>query len=69
MDDVSQYDWLINSTARKFYNVEWEDLYQAGCLGLVKAYNNYNNPDVVFSEYAKKMSLEKCMSYQLKVVI
>lgn len=33
MDDVSQYDWLINSTARKFYNVEWEDLYQAGCLG------------------------------------
>lgn len=54
MDDVSQYDWLINSTARKFYNVEWEDLYQAGCLGLVKAYNNYNNPDVVFSEYAKK---------------
>lgn len=54
MDDVASYDWLIKSIARKFYNVEWEDLYQAGCLGLIKAYKNYNNPDVVFSEYAKK---------------
>ncbi len=54
MDDLRQYDWLIKSIARKFYNVESEDLYQAGCLGLIKAYRNYNNPDVVFSEYAKK---------------
>ncbi len=54
MDSLEEYDWLIRSTARRFYNVESEDLYQAGCLGLIKAYNNYNNPDVVFSEYAKK---------------
>lgn len=54
MDDIRQYDYLIRSIARKFYNVENEDLYQAGCLGLIKAYKNYNNPEVVFSEYAKK---------------
>ena len=54
MDDlISSYDWLIRSTAKKFYNVEWEDLYQAGCLGLIKAYNNYKDPNVVFASYAK----------------
>ena len=54
MDDlVSKYDYLIKSTAKKFYNVEWEDLYQAGCLGLIKAYNNYSDPNVVFASYAK----------------
>lgn len=54
MDDVlTQYSWLIKSVARRFYNVEWEDLYQAGCLGLIKAYKNYNDPNVVFSSYAK----------------
>ncbi len=54
MDEVlSEYSWLIKSQARKFYNVEWEDLYQAGCLGLFKAYNNYNDPNVPFWSYAK----------------
>lgn len=54
MDDVlTQYSWLIKSIARRFYNVEWEDLYQAGCLGLIKAYNNYNDPNVPFQSYAK----------------
>ena len=54
MDDlIGQYEWLIKSTAKKFYNVEWEDLYQAGCLGLIKAYNNYSDPNVVFASYAK----------------
>lgn len=54
LSDIRQYDWLIRSTAKRFYNVEREDLYQAGCLGLIKAYKNYNNPEVVFSEYARK---------------
>ena len=52
-DLIRKYEWLIKSTAKKFYNVEWEDLYQAGCLGLIKAINNYNDPNVVFSSYAK----------------
>lgn len=51
---IRENDLLIRSIAKKFYNVENEDLYQAGCLGLIKAYNNYNNPDVKFSSYAYK---------------
>jgi RNA polymerase sporulation-specific sigma factor len=47
-------DLLIRSIARKFYNVESEDLYQAGCLGLIKAYNNYTNTEVPFSSFAYK---------------
>lgn len=55
MDElISQNDLLIRSIAKKFYNVEWEDLYQAGCLGLIKAYNNYNDESVKFSSYAYK---------------
>lgn len=55
MDElISQNDLLIRSIAKKFYNVEWEDLYQAGCLGLIKAYNNYNDENVKFSSYAYK---------------
>ncbi|MDE6292768.1 MAG: sigma-70 family RNA polymerase sigma factor, partial [Bacilli bacterium] len=42
------------SIARKFYNVEKEDLYQAGCLGLIKAYNNYQDTSVPFGSYAYK---------------
>ena len=41
LDLISENEWLIYSIAKKFYNVEREDLYQAGCLGLIKANNNY----------------------------
>lgn len=55
MDDlIREYDLLIRSIAKKFYNVEKEDLYQAGCLGLIKAYKNYKDPNVLFSSYAYK---------------
>lgn len=55
MDElISSNEWLIRSIARKFYNVEWEDLYQAGCLGLIKAYNNYSDSNIKFSSYAYK---------------
>ena len=51
---VEEYAPLINSIAKKFYNVEREDLYQAGCLGLIKAYNNYKSEFGTFSGYAYK---------------
>ncbi|MDE5630468.1 MAG: sigma-70 family RNA polymerase sigma factor [Bacilli bacterium] len=55
MDElISENELLIHSIARKFYNVEKEDLYQAGCLGLIKAYNNYQDTSVPFSSYAYK---------------
>ena len=42
---ISKYEPLIYKIARKFYNVELCDLYQAGCIGLIKAYRNYNPSD------------------------
>ena len=54
MDDLAQYDWLVKYQAKRFYNVEWEDLCQAGRLGLVKAYNNYIDTSVDFASYASK---------------
>ena len=44
---------LIYKIASKFYGVETDDLYQAGVLGLLKAYKNYNdNGTTKFSSYA-----------------
>lgn len=55
MDDlILENSLLIKSIAKKFYNVEKEDLYQAGCLGLIKAYNNYTDTSVKFASYAYK---------------
>lgn len=38
---INKYEPLIYKVAKNFYNVELCDLYQAGCLGLIKAYRNY----------------------------
>ncbi len=55
MDElISEHASLIYSIAKKFYNVDKEDLYQAGCLGLIKAYNNYKDSNVKFASYAYK---------------
>ena len=34
---IQKYEALIFKIAKKFYNVELSDLYQAGCIGLIKA--------------------------------
>ncbi len=38
---IEKYEALIFKIAKKFYNVELSDLYQAGCIGLIKAYRKY----------------------------
>jgi len=44
---------LIYKIASKFYGVEKDDLFQAGVLGLLKAYKNYkDNGTTKFSSYA-----------------
>ena len=44
---------LIYKIASSFYGIEMEDLYQAGVLGLLKAYKNYKeNGKTKFSTYA-----------------
>ncbi|MCI8394306.1 MAG: sigma-70 family RNA polymerase sigma factor [Bacilli bacterium] len=50
---VKANEWLIKSIASKFYNADKEDLYQAGALGIMKAYKNYQkNGTTKFSTYA-----------------
>lgn len=44
---------LIKHIAAKFYEVPFEDLMQAGAIGVLKAYKNYRqNNNVKFSSYA-----------------
>lgn len=46
---------LIISCVNKFYNVDKDDLYQAGIVGLLKAYKNYKyDGKTKFSSYAYK---------------
>jgi RNA polymerase sporulation-specific sigma factor len=49
---------LVSSISKKFLNrgYEYEDIFQIGCVGLVKAINNFDmNFDVKFSTYAVPM--------------
>lgn len=46
---------LVGKIAKNFYNVEfeYEDLFQTGCIGLIKAINSYKlNQGTKFSSYA-----------------
>lgn len=52
-DIVFENEWLIKKIAKKFYNVDYEDLYQAGALGIMKAFENYKDNGLSkFSTYA-----------------
>ena len=54
-DLLLKYDSLIKSIAHKFYGVPFEDLYQVGFIGLIKANKNYqSNNDCSFPSYAYK---------------
>ena len=39
---ITLHEKLIYKIASKFHEVPREDLYQAGVIGIIKAYNNYN---------------------------
>ena len=46
---------LIWKISKQFYGIEKSDLYQAGVLGIIKAFNNYKNDgETKFSSYAYK---------------
>ncbi|MBO4245845.1 MAG: sigma-70 family RNA polymerase sigma factor [Bacilli bacterium] len=53
-NDLLEYEGLIRSIANKFYGISKDDLYQAGFLGLIKAHQNYHDPNIKFSTYAYK---------------
>ena len=44
-DLIIQYEMYIYKIAKKFYNVEIADLYQAGCIGLIKANRKFNEEE------------------------
>ena len=44
---------LIFSVIHRFKSDDYDDLYQAGCLGIIKAYNSFNDElNVKFTTYA-----------------
>ena len=50
---IEAHAGLIKKIASKFYNIDKEDLYQVGIIGLIKAYQNFRNvKDTSFSTYA-----------------
>ena len=50
---IKENEGLIFKIASSFYGVEKDDLYQAGVLGILKAYQNYEkNEHTKFSSYA-----------------
>ena len=54
--------YKIASKYRNYYNIE--DLFQVGCIGLIKAYNNYkSNFDAEFSSYAYKYIFGEIIEY------
>ena len=58
---------LVLSVIQRFYNVGREnadDLFQVGCIGLIKAIDNFDTTlNVKFSTYAVPMILGECRRY------
>lgn len=53
LEVFTENEKLIRYIANRFYNLDDDDLYQAGCLGLSKAYQNYVSSSTnKFSTYA-----------------
>jgi len=50
---IKVHEKLIYKIATKFYDTPKEDLYQAGVIGIIKAYNNFvDNGETKFTTYA-----------------
>ena len=55
---------LIYSIVHRFRSKDYDDLYQAGCIGLIKAYRNFkNNLNVKFTSYAYNYIVGEIYSY------
>ena len=63
---VVENEALIYSIARKFKG-DLEDLFQVGCIGLIKAYQNYNNSfNTKFTTYAYRYIFGEIYQYVLR---
>lgn len=62
---IKENEWIIYGFIKKYkdyYNIE--DIYQAGSIGLIKAYNNYDkSSNIKFSTYAYNYVLGEIINY------
>ena len=65
VDIIKENKGLICSIINKYTNYyEFDDLYQASIIGIIKAYNNYNEENnVKFTTYAYKYILSEVVSF------
>ena len=55
---------LIYSVIHRFHGKDHDDLFQAGCLGLIKAYHNFNDDyQTKFSTYAYPFIVGEIYNY------
>lgn len=72
-DVISSLEPIIKKIASNFYRVPYEDLMQAGRIGVLKAFKNYKkNQKVKFSTYAYdyifgEMYDLSCKNYKIKI--
>ena len=61
---IQKNENLIYSIIHRFRSKDYDDLYQAGCVGLIKAYQNFqNNMNVKFTSYAYNYILGEIYNY------
>ena len=61
---IKENENLIYKLASKYKNYyNFDDLYQAGCIGVIKAYKNYKDNNTKFSTYAYKYILGEMIDY------
>ena len=61
---IKENENLIYKLASKYKNYyNFDDLYQAGCIGVIKAYKNYKENNTKFSTYAYKYILGEMIDY------
>ncbi len=69
---IEKYSHLVDMLAKKYIKnnnnlgLDYDDLYQEGMVGIVKALNDYNSKDCVFYTYASlcaKREIDKLLMY------
>ncbi len=62
---IKDYEWIIFNIVSRYKGLySFDDLYQAGSIGLIKAYKKYNsNMNTKFSSYAYKYVFGEVIDY------
>lgn len=61
---IQQNENLIYSIIHRFRSKDYDDLYQAGCIGLIKAYNNFKSEtNAKFTSYAYNYIVGEIYNY------